>query len=283
MCRLLFRTMPSDSLPPEPSVVAARTLVLMYHRVGEAVNTWEQRYCVEPGLFTSHMQALHDRGYRPCSIESYFAWIAGRATLPERSFLLTFDDGFVGVFQHARPVLLDLGWTATVFVVSARIGGDDAWDEAHNPAQRRHPLMGRGQIERMASEGFGIQSHSRRHHDLTAISREHLRDELAGSRSELQAMLGSPVHFLAYPFGRFDVEVRQAALDAGFLGALSTKPGFNRPGADAMAVLRLDVAGTDTVGSLLRKMQFGSNDGSLTATARYIVGRVAARAGQRGA
>ena len=255
----------------------------MYHRVGEAVNAWEKRYCVEPGRFAAHMKALYDHGYRPCSIESYFAWIAGRASLPERSFLLTFDDGFVGVFEHARPVLLDLGWTATVFVVSARIGGDDAWDEAHNPAQRRHRLMGRDQIERMASEGFSIQSHSRQHDDLTAIPRAQLRDELAGSRGELQALLGSPVHFIAYPFGRFDAEVRQAALEAGFLGGLSTKPGFNRPGADAMAVLRLDVAGTDTAGSLLRKMQFGSNDGSLAATARYVVGRVAARAGLRGA
>lgn len=255
----------------------------MYHRVGEAVNAWEQRYCVEPGRFASHMQALHDRGYRPCSIGAYFAWLAGRAPLPERSFLLTFDDGFVGVFEHARPVLLDLGWTATVFVVSGRIGGDDAWDAAHNPAHRRHPLMGTGQIERMASEGFDIQSHSSRHHDLTTIPRTQLRDELAGSRSELQALLGSPVHFLAYPFGRFDADVRQAAVDAGFLGALSTKPGFNRPGADAMAVLRLDVAGTDTAGSLLRKMQLGSNDGSLAATARYVVGRVAARAGLQGA
>jgi len=262
---------------------AARTLVLMYHRVGEAVNVWEQRYCVEPKRFAAHMQALHGRGYRPCSIDSYFAWIAGRASLPERSFLLTFDDGFMGVFEHARPVLLELGWTATVFVVSARIGADDAWDEAHNPAQRRHPLMGRGQIERMASEGFSIQSHSRHHRDLAAIPRAQLRDELEGSRGELQALLGLPVHFLAYPFGRSDAQVQQAAIKAGFLGALLTKPGFNRPGTDAMAVLRLDVAGTDTASSLLRKMQFGCNDGSLAATARYVVGRVAARAGLHGA
>ncbi len=257
----------------------SRTLVLTYHRIGEAVNAWEQRYCVEPGRFEAHMRTLHSRGYRPCSIESYFAWIVGRASLPDRSFLLTFDDGFMGVFEHARPVLLELGWTATVFVVSGRIGGDDAWDEAHNPARRRHPLMDRAHIERMASEGFSIQSHSSLHRDLTAISQTKLRNELEGSRVELQALLGSPVHYLAYPFGRFDAEVRQAALDAGFLGALSTKPGFNRPGTDAMAVLRLDVAGTDTASCLLRKMQFGRNDGSLLAAARYLAGRVAARAG----
>jgi peptidoglycan/xylan/chitin deacetylase (PgdA/CDA1 family) len=255
----------------------------MYHRVGEAINAWEQRYCIDPRRFASHMRALHDSGYRPCSIESYFAWIAGRAPLPERSFLLTFDDGFTGVFEHARPVLLDLGWTATVFVVSARIGCDDAWDDVHSPTRRRHPLMGRDQIERMVSEGFSIQSHSRHHCDLTAIPRAQLSDELDGSRTELQALLGSPVCFLAYPFGRFDAYIRRAALQAGFLGALSTKPGFNRPGTDAMAVLRLEVAGTDTAGGLLRKMRFGSNDGSLVAATRYAVGRVAVRVGRLGA
>ena len=47
--------------------------------------------------------------------------------LPDGSFLLTFDDGFLGVYEYAVPVLRDLGWPATVFLVSQRIGGRDDW------------------------------------------------------------------------------------------------------------------------------------------------------------
>jgi peptidoglycan/xylan/chitin deacetylase (PgdA/CDA1 family) len=251
----------------------------MYHRVGEAVNAWERRYCVRPWQFAAHMAALHDGGYRPCRIDEYFEWVAGSRRLPDRSFLLTFDDGFAGVYEHARPVLLELGWTATVFVVSGRIGAHDDWDTGNNPARRHHPLMDKGQLERMLADGFSLQSHSRSHSDLTSISRSQLKDELEGSRRDLEALQGAPVHFLSYPFGRFDADVKRAAGQAGFRGALSTKPGFNRLGSDAMALLRLEVAGTDTAGLLMRKMKFGCNDGSWRTTARYLVGRAAARAG----
>lgn len=266
-------------MPPEARPIATRTLVLMYHRVGDSVNAWERRYCVAPRRFEAHMHALSDAGYRPCTIDAYFAWLAGHGSLPEQSFLLTFDDGFQGVYEFARPILLELGWTATVFVVSARLGRDDAWDDLRNPAQRRHALMRGDQVQRMAAEGFSIQSHTRTHLDLTTISTEQLRDELEGSRTELQVLVEPPVHFLAYPFGRFNDHVVKAARAAGYVGALSTKPGFNRPGRDGMSVLRLDVDGADTARSLLRKMRLGTNDGSLTAAARYAFGRIAARAG----
>jgi len=262
----------------QPSDTATRVLVLMYHRVGESVNAWEQRYCVEPSRFAAHMRALHKRGYRPVRDDDFFDWLAGRASLPAQSFLLTFDDAFEGVFEHARPVLLKLGWTATVFAVSGRMGGDDAWDLQNNPAGRRHRLMTEAQVRTLAQEGFSIQSHSRLHRDLTAIPHAELRDELAGSRAELQALIGQPVRYLAYPFGQFNAEVQAAAVAAGYCGAFSTKPGFNYRDADPLAALRLDVAGTDSAGALVRKMRFGTNDGSYATTARYLAGRIAVRA-----
>ncbi len=84
-----------------------------------------------------------------------------------------------------------------------------------------------------------------------------------------------------YPYGRYDERVRQAAIDAGYAAAFSVQPGFNRPGLDPYRIRRLDVYGTDTAAALARKMALGTNDGSVAHTARYAVGRAAARLGLR--
>lgn len=257
---------------------AERVTVLMYHRVGTAANGWERKYCVAPGQFAAQMRLLRYRGFRACGIDEFVRWLAGEGGLPAGSFVLTFDDGFLGVYEHARPVLAELGWPATVFLVSGLIGQRDLWTEAENPG-RTMPLLERGHIREMGREGFSFHSHTRRHADLLTLTEERLADELGGSRADLEDLLGQPVPYLAYPYGRYDERVQSAAVAAGYTAAFSVQPGFNRPGLDPYRVRRLDVWGTDTPAMLLRKMNLGTNDGSLAHAARYALARAASRLG----
>lgn len=261
---------------------ADRATVLMYHRVGTATNDWERKYCVSPAQFASQMRLLHDKGHRACSIDSFVGWLGGDGTLPQGAFLLTFDDGFLGVYEHACPVLAELGWPATVFLVSQLIGQRDVWTESENRAGQTQPLLDRMHVEAMASDGFAFHSHTRRHADLLTLGDTQLLDELAGSRTDLEDLLGQPVPYLAYPYGRYDDRVRDAAIAAGYQAAFSVQPGFNRPGLDPYRVRRLDVWGTDSPAMLLRKMSLGTNDGSLGSAVRYATARVAARLGLGG-
>ncbi len=257
---------------------AERATVLMYHRVGMAGNDWERKYCVAPAQFAAQMRLLQAKGYRACGIAEFVRWLGGQGSLPSGAFVLTFDDGFLGVHEHARPVLAELGWPATVFLVSRLIGQRDTWTEAENPG-RTQPLLARTHVEQMAREGFSFHSHTRRHADLPTLSDERLADELAGSRADLEDLLGQSVSYLAYPYGRYDERVRSAAIAAGYTAAFSVQPGFNRPGLDPYRVRRLDVWGSDTPPMLLRKMSLGTNDGSLANAVRYAVSRSAARLG----
>lgn len=257
---------------------AERATVLMYHRVGTATNDWERKYCVAPGQFAAQMQSLRAKGYRACGIDDFVAWLGGQRPLPQGAFVLTFDDGFLGVYEHARPVLAELGWPATVFLVSELLGKRDVWTEGENPGQTQ-PLLARDHIEQMAREGFSFHSHTRRHADLPTLDDGRLVDELAGARADLQDLLGHSVPYIAYPYGRYDDRVRNASIAAGYTAAFTVQPGFNRPGLDPYRVRRLDVWGTDTPAMLLRKMNLGTNDGSLANSVRYAVTRAAARLG----
>jgi len=254
-----------------------RVPVLMYHRVGPAGNAWEARYSIDPGNFAAQMQALARKGFHAVRLEDLVAWLDGGPALAEGAFVLTFDDGFRGVRDHALPVLERLGWPCTVFLVSDLIGAEDVWTRTENPSGATYPLLDEAEIRDMMHRNVSFHSHTRSHADLPTLDDEALADQLAGSRAALTQFLGHDVDCIAYPFGRLDARVEDATRAAGYRAAFSTQPGFNRRDVNPYRIRRLDVFGTDTPAMLLRKMRFGSNDGSLAHAVRYYLGRVTQR------
>jgi len=261
---------------------ATRIPVLMYHRIGTVENPWEAKYCITPDRFSQHLHVLASNGYHACSAEDLVAWIRGEKSLREGAVVITFDDGYAGVHEYGLPVLKELGWPATMFLVSDLIDGQDEWCRASNPAGRTYPLLSVGQIREMAEYGFGFHSHSRRHARLPEQGDAELDDELAGSKKELETLLAQPVPYLAYPYGLHDERVLARARVAGYQAGFSVQPGFNRPGMDLLRIRRLDVFGTDTAAMLLRKVRLGSNEGNLISELRYYARQMLSRFGPKG-
>lgn len=253
------------------------TTVLMYHRVGDVRNDREARYAIRPDAFRTHMEALADEGRRAVSIDALCDSLEGGPPLSERAFVLTFDDGFRDVREHALPVLERRGWPLTVFVVTGLIGGDDAWTRGSSPCHRTYPLLDAEEIRDMQQRGVSFHSHTRSHASLPSLGDRELERELVDSRASLGSLLGCEVRYLAYPFGHHDDRIVAAARTAGYRAAFSTQPGFNRRGDDRYRIRRIDVYGTDTPAMLRRKMLFGTNDGRFGTLARYYAGRVKAR------
>lgn len=252
-------------------------IVLMYHRVGSARNDWEARYAISPGAFEAHMSALARGGYHAVAIDAIDSWLEGGAPLPAGAFVLTFDDGFRGVREHALPVLERLHWPFTVFLVSDQIGGEDAWTRTSNPDRTTYPLLNAKEILDMQCRGVSFHSHTCSHASLPNLDDVRLTRELVESRAALQQLLGHPVDYLAYPFGHLDDRVTAAARSAGYRAAFSTQPGFNRRDVDRFRIRRIDVFGTDTPSMLMRKVRLGTNNGALSNLARYYFDRTRAR------
>jgi peptidoglycan/xylan/chitin deacetylase (PgdA/CDA1 family) len=249
----------------------------MYHRVGEARNDWEARYAITPDNFAAHMRALSGTGLRAVGIDALVGWLEGGPALPAGSIVITFDDGFRGVRQHALPVLEALGWPFTVFLVSDLIGQEDVWTRASNPAGVTYPLLDADEIRYMMGRGVSFHSHTRSHASLPTLDEEALVDQLAGSRTILSELLGHEVPYIAYPFGHLDDRVEAATRTAGYRAAFSTQPGFNRRDVNRFRIRRIDFFGTDTPSMLLRKVKLGSNDGSLGHAVSYYLDRLKAR------
>lgn len=256
---------------------AARIPVLMYHQIGAPGSCGEARYTVDPRIFARQMETLATEGYQACSLDDFLSWHAGHGELPARSVLITFDDGFCGVLDEALPVLRSLRWPFTVFVVTDKLGRVADWIDGSGTGGRGCTLMNAGELERLLDAGASLESHSATHCDLCMLPDGQLTDELERSRQALLPLTGRPARALAYPYGRHDERVTGCARKAGYEVAFSVNPGFNRGDTPALALRRLDVFGSDSAAALLRKVQLGSNDGSLAHGMRYLIGRAHTR------
>ena len=114
---------------------------------------------------------------------------------------LTFDDAFANFADTAWPILRDRGLPATLFVVTGRVGTDNAWGDLDQPGVPRLPLMDWDSIGTAREQGVDIGSHTRTHRRLMDLGPAALEDEIEGSASLIAQRLGARPMGFAYPYG----------------------------------------------------------------------------------
>lgn len=254
-----------------------RVIVLMYHIIAHPLSLQESRYCCAPERFEVHMRHLAQSHLQVVSLDAIADAMDGRTDWPANGVAVTFDDGFAHTCTNAMPVLARYKIPATMFALSGHVGGTNRWMSERGFPER--PLMSAQQLRDMAAAGIGIGSHTRTHPHLPALDAVTKRDEIRGSKQDLEDLLGRAVTSFAYPYGHLDGDARLAVEEAGYRSACSVRTGFNGPGVDRFLLRRIEVFGTDSVRQLRQKLRFGANDVSALYPIRYYAGRVASRLG----
>jgi peptidoglycan/xylan/chitin deacetylase (PgdA/CDA1 family) len=214
---------------------AAGAVVFAYHDIGPDESE-ATSYVLPARMFRRHLEAVRRWGLRLVDLgELTGALVEGRRL--DGMVAVTFDDACSGVPQHALPILQDLGVPATVFAVSGALGADPAWAP---PGTR---TMTADELGELARAGLRIGSHTRNHPDLLALDEAALDSELAGSRADLEDIVGGPVDHLAYPFGHHDEHVRAAARRAGYKAGFTFLDGRVETGLDEYRLPRLTMYG----------------------------------------
>ena len=215
-----------------------RIPALLYHHVGvPAKGAWPQ-LTISPSTFVRQMRWLKLLRFTPVTPTQLLDWRLGGRRLPGKPVMLTFDDAYEDLTTYAFPVLEQLGFAAAVFVVSGHIGGTNEWDVAAGRPRRK--LMNSEQMRTWSHQGIEFGAHGRTHADLCHCSDSQLEDEIAGSRGDLEQVLGNQVVAFAYPFGAHDERVR-TQVSRSFSAAFTCDMGLNDSRTDLLALRRMIV------------------------------------------
>ncbi len=202
-------------MSPQPPVVA----VLGYHKIGISPGEWESWYYVSQPLLEEHVTVLIDEGFGPLGPEELIAGLDDPASLPERSFLITFDDAYSSLSVEALPWLLAGGLPAVVFVPTAYVGGLNEFDRDVEPEE---PIFSWEELSSLRARGICVQSHGVSHRAFSELTEAELASEAEASKAQIERATGAPVNLFSYPYGDSgrDHAASQAILKAaGYVAA----------------------------------------------------------------
>jgi peptidoglycan/xylan/chitin deacetylase (PgdA/CDA1 family) len=137
------------------------------------------------------------------------------------------------------------------------------WNDDVEAMHADNLIMSWDHVRALARAGMDVESHTRWHRVLQTLDEGQLRDELAGSKTDLEAQLGRPVRAIAYPVGRRVAHVRrirEAVMAAGYRIGLTNASGATRiwpmPLADLMPTDPYDVSRLSTDRAMSDAMYF---------------------------
>jgi peptidoglycan/xylan/chitin deacetylase (PgdA/CDA1 family) len=216
-----------ETTPPLP-------LILCYHKIEARRELGVTR--LSPRRFAAQMERLAAAGWRAIGADALLAIVSGAAEPGAKELVITFDDAYRGLREHAFPVLESLGWPSLCFAITEFAGRLNRWDVAYGG--RRFAHLSWRDMRRWEMRGVSFGSHTATHPRLTWLGGDALRRELESSRHGLAAGCDAPVDLLSYPFGAAGHRERAAAQDAGYLSAFGLA---RRPASSAFDLPRLPV------------------------------------------
>jgi peptidoglycan/xylan/chitin deacetylase (PgdA/CDA1 family) len=223
--------------------------ILMYHEVNQSQKIAElskktQYSNIMPvEQFESQMHLLSERGFSTCSFSTLLAWMRSRnqTPLPDKTLVLTFDDGYEGNFQYALPILLKYHFRATFFIIGDRVG--------------QTAMMRWNNLRQLNDAGMSVQSHTMTHPLLGSLSPELIYKELSASKQILEDNLSASVEFISLPYGSYDQHFKQIALEVGYKGGCTSAFGFTSQESDPLLLERIIVKSTLNLQSFQRLVE----------------------------
>ena len=199
-----------------------RPLILCYHAVSTA---WDSQLAIPADVVRAQLAAVRRLGF----VGLTFSEAESRrmeGTLPPKAVVVTFDDGYASTLR-AKPILDELGYPASVFVVTQFVESGEplAWSGLEAPipnAPEELRPLGWTQLEELVADGWEVGSHTVTHPLLTAAADDVLTNELSSSRTAIAGRLGA-CSALAYPYGVADRRVADAARRAGYSAACTLR------------------------------------------------------------
>lgn len=188
--------------------------ILCYHRFGPTV---ADSMTIRTDTFISQLDYLKENGYTVVPLADAIAWHEGKKELPDKSVVITVDDGHISQFTVMKPIIEKYKIPVTLFIYPSAISNASyamTWDQL---AQMRDDQL------------FNIQGHTYWHPNFKTEKKrlkpaeyeKFVKMQLGKSKSVLEKKLAISIDTLAWPFGIENQELQSFATQNGYHSALA--------------------------------------------------------------
>lgn len=198
------KTKPLATLP----IQQRNLVILQYHHVSTDM---PKSTSVTPEVFAEHM-ALLAANYNVVSLDDALIKIKNNQALPDKAVAITFDDGYSNILENAHPILIKHNFPYTIFINPALIGESRSqltWSEVKSMQPlaifANHTLDHAHLLEKYGNENQAQW--------LARVMRD-----VKQAESIIEENVGYSKKWLAYPYGEYNLTLKKALLDDGYIG-----------------------------------------------------------------
>ena len=253
----------------------AQVAILCYHEVdrqGDAFAVTHER-------LESHLAKMKQDGYHFVSLDEYIRYAKGELSLPEKSVMVTFDDGYRSFYTKVYPLLKKYQVPGMLAIVSSWTNGEEKPNDVRDLASWQ-------ELKEMEASGLvAVVSHTHAMHKQQDINPQGSRNGVVGSHlyfqgryesdeeyetrlgndiAEVQRLfeekLGHKCRAMVWPYGIYSKEAVELVKASGMEAAFLLDGGVNPPGEEALFYAKRMIMASDVDDSQLTKMLTVNHD-----------------------
>ncbi|MFX0199987.1 MAG: polysaccharide deacetylase family protein, partial [Candidatus Hodarchaeota archaeon] len=197
--------------------------------------------------------------------EDFVLLCKNRERIPKKTVVLTFDDGYEGVYLNAYKVLKKFNFPATIFLSCASIGTKKTFPwlpfyetQLSNIPKQMNPWLPLSwqEVQEMSKNSVSFGSHTMTHPEMGNLPEKQIEWEISESKRTIENKIGNNIWLFSYPhsfsgakiFDRTLLESIKKLLKAnGFEAACSTEIGANSQKTDLFTLRRIQIDQTDSL------------------------------------
>ncbi len=235
--------------------------VLMYHMVSDHLNKDESKFNrlrVKPEEFEKQLKWLKQNNWNSYTLSE----LVKLKEIPEKSVVITFDDGYEDNYKNAYPLLKKYNFKATIYIVLNRFGQNWATDKDLNQSSNElnsEKMLSNEQIKEMINSGLiEIGSHTLDHVNLPKLTKEEKEKQILESKKQIEDIFNIQCLSFAYPFGFFDNQDIEILQNSSYSNATTTVNGvYDESKFSNFLIPRIMISGRQNFYSFILKMNKG--------------------------
>jgi peptidoglycan/xylan/chitin deacetylase (PgdA/CDA1 family) len=175
----------------------------MYH----AVKDIKKKECASLELINEHLNIIKQQKWQVLNLKQFHDNFMNNTRKKSPEIVLTFDDGYIEVYEKIFPLCKKIGFPFSVFMPANYIGGDNGWNLR---AQFKSKHLQADHLKEMAANNVDIGSHGMSHNNLLKLTKDEIDYELRVSKLTLERITKNQVVAFSYPYGDYNKEILAA-------------------------------------------------------------------------